>query len=154
MPINRRDLMRGAAALSLSSGLFACEDVTGNAPVKVVFDRDLCDHCAMLVSNPKFAAQAFDPVTRKVRKFDDVGCMIAHATEKGFIDRPETKLWVMAYGDGRTWLDAKLASYDDGVHSPMGYDVAARAPGEGKFAFAAVKDAAQKRANCDTAPHS
>jgi nitrous oxide reductase accessory protein NosL len=150
MSITRRSFTRGALALATSGPIFACSEARTGEPVKITYDRDTCDHCAMLISERGFAAQAFDPVTRKMAKFDDVGCLAVYATEKGFVDHPDAKLWVMNNADQATWLDARAASYVDGAFSPMGYGFAAKPKGEGPLDFASVKASARKRAHCAT----
>lgn len=150
MSITRRDLVRGGLALGLAPSLFACSEVPAGEPVAIVYDRDLCAHCAMMISERKFAAEAYVPETRKMLKFDDVGCMAAHAVEKGFVDDPAARLWVMNAEDATTWLDARTASYDDGAHSPMGYGYLARPAGKGRLGFTNVKTTAASRAHCET----
>jgi len=150
MSITRRSFTRGALAIAAGGPVFACSEVPTGDPVKITYDRDTCAHCQMLISERGFAAEAFDPTTRKMAKFDDIGCLAVYATEKGFIDKPEAKFWVMNNADQATWLDASAASYVDGALSPMGYGFAAKPKGEGSLDFASVKASAQKRAHCTT----
>lgn len=145
----RRRLLGGAVVVLAAQPLFACGQVDGTQPARIVYDRDTCDHCAMLISERKFAAQCFTPKTGKHQKFDDVGCMVAWTSERRLVDEAETRLWVASHRDGTTWLDARAASYDDGVNSPMGYGFAAKPPGEGRLDFKTVKASAQKRAHCE-----
>lgn len=147
--ISRRRLLAGATVLVAARPLMACSQVDGTQPAKITYDRDTCAHCAMLISERKFAAQCFAPSIGKHLKFDDVGCMVVWASEKRLIDEPDCRLWVASHADGTTWLEARAASYDEGVNSPMGYGFAARPAGQGRLDFKTVKASAQKRAHCE-----
>lgn len=150
MPLSRRDLLRSAVVVGLGNLVFACDDP--ETPIPITFDRDTCTHCAMLISERRFAAEAYDPVKRKIAKYDDIGCMFAHACETGLVTNPKAHFWVMDADTAKDWLDARSASYSDGAPSPMGYGFAAHAPGKAPIAFAAVVDAADRRAHCRPNP--
>jgi len=91
-------------------------------PATVYFDEDTCDHCQMLISEPGFAAQYF-PAKGKVRKFDDVGCMLAELRKE---EHPARAVFVASYQEG-SWLEASQAVYlrSDQLHTPMSSGLAA-----------------------------
>lgn len=85
-------------------------------PVAPVWGKQACDHCMMLVSERRAAAQAL--LASGVRKFfDDVGCLAAWLDASG--ETPK-RAWVRApVADG--WVDAYAARYSAGNRTPMDY---------------------------------
>jgi copper chaperone NosL len=106
----------GAAALALA----ACSK--SDAPDEPAWGKQPCAHCAMLLSDRRFAAQVLtEPGDR--RYFDDIGCMVLWLEER----KPRvTGLWVHD-ADGNRWLDARLAHYVAGARSPMDFGFEAHA---------------------------
>ncbi|HEB82902.1 MAG TPA: hypothetical protein ENJ11_08565 [Gammaproteobacteria bacterium] len=132
--------------------LLAC---SGNdtGPVDVRLDRDACEHCRMVLSDPRFVAEIryFPPGKHsKVAKFDDIGCAIAWLEDKPWKSDSKTEIWV---ADHRTkkWIDARTATYVDAKSTPMDYGLAAQsdpAPGGISFAQAIKKiEAVEERFN-------
>ena len=103
--------------LLLLTGCF--EPETG--PEKIRYDRDSCEICRMIISDPRFAAEIRGGPKQKLHKFDDLGDAIHWLKTKPWKDAPETKIWVMDMRDGKTWLDARKAWYLPGQISPMDY---------------------------------
>jgi hypothetical protein len=103
-------------------------------PEDPVWGKQPCEHCHMVVSDPRFAAQLVTRAGDRVH-FDDVGCMA-----KYLIDRePEVAhLWVKSASG--LWTDALKMHYSAGHQTPMGYGFVADAAGT--LDFAAVKRAA------------
>jgi copper chaperone NosL len=85
-------------------------------PVDPVWGKQACEHCMMLVSEPRPAAQAVLPGgTRKF--FDDVGCLVEWLDRSGEVP---LRMWVRPpAGDG--WIDARAARYGEGQRTPMDY---------------------------------
>lgn len=105
--------------LGATLALAACEKL--DAPADPVWGKEPCGHCAMLVGDRRFAAQA---VTDKDRKyFDDIGCLALWASE-----RPESVrlMWVRDAAGGQ-WLDAKSARFLHGARTPMDFGFEAHA---------------------------
>jgi nitrous oxide reductase accessory protein NosL len=131
--INRRRLLATGFALTpLAAALSACGRTenwaAGMRPI--IWDRDTCAHCTMVISDRRFAAEVCGAT---VFKFDDVGCAVSWLRDKGkdypWSADPTTRIWVadLASTDNHLiWLDARDAHY---VHStsPMGYDFGASA---------------------------
>jgi copper chaperone NosL len=103
--------------------LVACREPL-DQPVDPVWGKQPCDHCAMILSDARFAAESVSADGGR-RYFDDIGCMIAYLRE-----HPEagTRTWVRV---GERWSPASSAFYRTGVRTPMDYGVAADATGIG-----------------------
>jgi copper chaperone NosL len=118
-------------ALALALGLLglaslACEDA--NAPVDPVWGKQACASCAMLVSDPRFAAQLATEDGSRVF-FDDAGCMATWLREHGGRAR---RLWVR--NGAATWVDARTARFASGEKSPMNYGFAPAEGGDQQWA--------------------
>ena len=103
------------------------EPVTG--PVETKWDRDTCERCRMVLSDPHFAAQIrYYPEGKKrpvVEKFDDIGCAVLWLQDKPWKDDGRTEFWV---ADHRTkkWIDAINATYVYKKTTPMEYGLGAQ----------------------------
>jgi nitrous oxide reductase accessory protein NosL len=102
----------------LLSGCFG-EPETGPVPIK--WDRDACEVCRMLISDPHFAAQVRGGKRHKAHKFDDVGELIYWLDQQSWKDDPKLEIWVMDLDTGTKWLDARKVRYMPKQHSPMDY---------------------------------
>ncbi len=119
----RRLLVLFSAVLPLLS---ACGSDKQGGPGKVRWDRQVCERCAMALSDWRFAAQVRsgeDP--GKLFRFDDIGCAVIWLDKQSWKNHPDTEIWV---NDSRSgdWIDAKLAWYLEGAHSPMGFNLSAQ----------------------------
>lgn len=98
-----------------------CEDAS--KPVDPVWGKQACGHCAMLVSDPHFAAQLATKDQSRVF-FDDVGCMAAYVASR----HPDVQaMWVR--DDASHWVDARTAHFATGDKTPMDYGLTAKASG-------------------------
>ena len=97
----------------------ACED--GNVPLVPAWGKQRCSHCAMVVEDPRFAAQAVSSRGDRLF-FDDPGCLASYELEHPAPHRA----WVLSEG---RWLDAETARFVAGAHSPMDYGFEARRAG-------------------------
>ena len=106
--------------LALPALLSGCGEEKGPVPVR--YDRDVCEICNMIISDPRFAAEIRAP-DGKVHKFDDIGDAIHWLHRQDWFKNGQQpkEFWVMNYHDGKTWLDARKAWYLPGVISPMDY---------------------------------
>lgn len=86
-------------------------------PVEPVWGKEPCAHCAMLVGEPRTAAQAVNARGDHVF-FDDIGCLVLWSTEQK--KAPPQRLWVHA-ATGKSWLPARSARYLGGQQTPMDY---------------------------------
>lgn len=115
--------MTGKKTLTLLAALIsACVDgQTG--PAAIVWDRDACTECTMVISDPAFAAQVRSPKGQAF-KFDDVGCAVRWLDKQPWARDPAVAFWVSAGPEGR-WVEARGARFESGKASPMGYGFAA-----------------------------
>ena len=136
--------------------LTGCWQRESGQPARVVWDRDMGEHCGMIISDRRFAAQAIEP-NGKAHKFDDIGCMLAWLEDKPF--RGTARLWVRDSA-GQAWLDARTTRFRHGVVSPMGYGfIAVDSPETGDVDFAGLEAAvlAEQRRRLDSptpTPHN
>lgn len=89
-------------------------------PVPVVWNREPCAHCRMLVGEPEFAAQL---VTRDgdVRVFDDPGCLFRYLDD----EKPDIhRIWFRDSTADR-WLSPEEVGFLRGAQTPMNYGLAA-----------------------------
>ena len=121
--LDRRRVTAGALALSVTA---ACTP----SPRPVHFGEDACEHCHMVITDPRFVGQL---VTRtgKVYNFDDVGCLAAFVAS-GAVPGTEVKeVLVHSYVTSDSVLDAGGALYvrSDELRTPMASGLAALRPG-------------------------
>jgi nitrous oxide reductase accessory protein NosL len=96
--------------------------------VPIRWDRDKCDHCGMMISDYRFAAQARGGPKDETLRFDDIGCAVLALARRPWGEDPATRVWVADIAsrqDAVSWLDARRARYLPGRSSPMGYDLGA-----------------------------
>jgi copper chaperone NosL len=106
---------RAHLGLWLVLTLAACEPST-DKPSDPVWGKEPCAHCAMLVTEKRFAAQLTTADGRRLH-FDDVGCMLGYLADR----KPSVHgSWVMD-GDTGTWLGARVALYRSGERTPMDF---------------------------------
>lgn len=111
------------AGLLLSLMLAGCGSP---GPRTVRYGAELCEHCHMTVSDPRFGGQL---VTRKGRVFvfDDAGCL-ATFVNTGTVRPDEVQsVWVNDFLDSRNLLEAGAATYLEvqDLRTPMGSGVIA-----------------------------
>ena len=91
-------------------------------PPEIRYGRDVCAQCGMIVSDPRFAAAAAT-ADGTMSIFDDIGDLLAYRKA----NQPDwAAIWVHDY-DTQEWLRAEDAWYllSPGIHSPMGWGIAA-----------------------------
>jgi len=104
---------RFGTALLLALGV-ACQTAS-DQPSDPVWGKQACSSCAMLISDPHFAAQLVTP-TGDHLYFDDVGCLAS------FLARQKVgagQAWVRDAGGG--WQEARRAHFSRGAKTPMDY---------------------------------
>jgi copper chaperone NosL len=108
--------------------LAACSrDVTADQPPVIRYGEDVCDHCQMIISEARFAA-SYVTEAREVRRFDDIGNMMAHLAQK---KETVAAFWVHDY-ESEEWLPADEAHFvvSSAIYTPMGHGVVALASAE------------------------
>lgn len=138
--------------------LAACGENDG--PVKVHFDRDSCELCRMIISDPKFTSQIRGPSGR-VHKFDDIGNAMHWLKAMPFVDDSAIQIWVADYEASTrekvVWLDARKVFYQGGKISPMDFNYGAYPAKSGDMIdFATMRQAVYDKGNtywCDPAAY-
>ncbi len=153
MLADRRTFLKLTVSWPLSGALLAslpaCEAVNADTPRKIKYGREMCDHCAMLISDARFAAQVWHPEKRRFSLFDDIGCAVSFVEEQRLSGNSEARIWAADYEDPKGWIDARKAFYIGGVHTPMEYGYAAvRAPGPDHVPFETMRASAIEKALC------
>jgi len=99
-------------------GLSACGGPK-TGPQAVHYDRDVCEQCRMMISDPHFAAEvrAKDGV---LHRFDDIGGAVLWMNAHGGPDA-QAEIWVMNMKDGQGWLEARTAYFIAGQTTPMDF---------------------------------
>ena len=99
-------------------GLASCGPAAGPQPI--VYDREACAHCRMLISEPGFAAQ-LETQDGEIQSFDDPGCLLAALAMRS----PSVHaLWFHHVREDR-WLDAAHVAFEEAERAPMGYGLGA-----------------------------
>ncbi len=141
MPEASRRIFLIALAGGAALVLVGCKEKSG--PEKIRYDRETCEICNMIISDPRFAAEIRDPAG-KIHKFDDIGDAIHWMIRQEWYkagQKPK-EFWVKDYKTGKTWLDAYKAHYVSGLTTPMDYGFGAVAKAEkGAVGFEEMKKA-------------
>ena len=120
--------------------LAGCNDVADTGPVAIKYDREICQYCKMIISDPHFAAEVRLRKGDKVYKFDDIGGAILWLEHKKPGETPETEIWVRDMKTGSKWLDARKVQFLGEQHSPMEYGFGAvEEQEEGAISFAEMR---------------
>lgn len=104
-------------AATLGLLLAACGGRTGALqPPEIYYGEDICAHCGMIISDPRFAAVIVSP-TGESRKYDDLGCMLDDYSHS---QAEMAAIYIHDYNTS-TWLDGKAAYYvrANDLHTPM-----------------------------------
>ena len=93
-----------------------------NRPPSLRYGEEACDHCRMLINDEHFAA-AVVTEDGAIRKFDEIGCLLAYQAEH---PGPMKRCWVCDYRSAR-WLDTREAFFvcSRQLQTPMGCGAAA-----------------------------
>ncbi len=119
--------------------LSACSGEPATGPEEVNWNRDACDHCRMMVSEPDFAAQVryfTDSSKSKVATFDDIGCAVVWLQESPWSEDERTEIWVVDHSS-KEWINARTATFIPDRITPMNYGLGAQSDSlEGGLNFA------------------
>jgi len=132
--------------------LLGCgEDKHG--PEDVHYDREICERCRMIISDPQYVTQVRGGPENKLWKFDDIGDAVTWLNDKPWADEAKTEIWVMDHSNGTDWLEARSAYFISGVMSPMAFGFGAyKEPKEGRIDFKTMLEKVLKSKitiNCD-----
>ncbi len=91
----------------------------------IVFGKDACENCKMLIMDPKFGAVL---TTQKGKnfKFDDLNCLASYIHQKAIQDESVFMISVMDFKNPGSAVDIKNALFvlSDKVKSPMASGIA------------------------------
>lgn len=107
-------------------GLLGC-DRQQSGPEDVVWDRDTCTRCQMMLSERHAAAQIRIIQTdsrSKLYKFDDFGCAVLWLEKQDISTVQSVEFWIADAASGK-WIDAHNAWFMVGQQTPMDYGVLA-----------------------------
>lgn len=107
--------------------LYACSGEPETGPGEVRWDREVCQRCAMAVSDRGYSAQVrggAEGSKTKLYKFDDIGCAVIWLDDQPWKDDARTEIWATDFTNGE-WIDAKAAWYATGQTTPMDYQLGA-----------------------------
>ncbi len=128
--------MRAAGLLMLLLAGAACTRERSEGPEVIMWDRDACTACGMVISDHQFATEVRGGPGHKLYRFDDVGCAAGWLRKQAWATAPGTVAWVAQGPDGH-WVDALAARYEPGAASPMGFNLTASGA-DGGLTFADV----------------
>jgi hypothetical protein len=78
----------------------------------------------MVVSDRKHTLQLKDPNTRRVYKFDDIGCMALWFIEENIEYKDSVAIWITDADTGE-WINAREAFYTTENVTPMAFGFSA-----------------------------
>lgn len=114
-------MRRAIAACTLLFAACSAAEANTGAP-EIVYGRDICIECGMIISEPRFAAAYEYDGTDRV--FDDIGNMLLHGLRTGELT-DTTRAWVHDYHSS-AWIDASEAWFvESDILTPMGHGLAA-----------------------------
>jgi len=97
------------------------------------WNRDTCERCRMMVSEPDFAAQVryfTENNKSKVATFDDIGCAALWLQESPWSKDERTEIWVVDHRN-KEWINARTATFIPDRITPMNYGLGAQSdPGQ------------------------
>ncbi len=106
----------------LIGALGACAGESASGPPDIVYGRDVCEECHMIISEARYAA-AYREEGQDAFAFDDIVDMVTHGTRAGALAGADA--WVHDY-HSEEWIDARAAWYvAAAVATPMGGGVVA-----------------------------
>lgn len=145
---SRRILMRAAAVCTLAPLLPACSEVKAT-PRTIKWGRDTCEYCHMVFGDRRYVAEIWDSEFNRARIYDDFGCAVLAAAEKGVLDKADVAFWANDETRPEVWLDARAAKFRDKVVTPMGYGYASGTGSAHTIDFAAAAAAIREKAECE-----
>lgn len=120
--------------------LAACAQGSAEAaPPEIRFGEDLCAHCNMIISDPRFAAgyaRELSPGRYESLAFDDIGDMLAMAAAN---PNHSVVAWYVHDYTSEEWIDATTATYvvSQEISTPMGFGIVAYAEADAATSMAA-----------------
>ncbi len=101
-----------------------CKEKDTKSPVKIHWDRDMCQRCKMVVSDRKNSAEVRDVKSGKTYMFDDIGCAILWFKQETDLKEQDCMVYITDVNTGE-FIDAKSAYYTTDNITPMAYGFSA-----------------------------
>lgn len=101
----------------------ACQPETNlEDPPEIIYGQDVCDECSMIINEARFAA-SYVTKTGEVRRFDDIGGMLAYDEA----NQEDVHIYWVHDLSTEDWLKAGEATFvlSDDLVTPMGWGLAA-----------------------------
>jgi copper chaperone NosL len=100
----------------------------------IQYGKDACDHCKMIIMDPKFGAEIITS-KGKIYLFDDIICMTTFINDSHFQQQDVAEVYVVDYQNQRELIDGRTAFYvkSDLVKSPMAGGIAAFSTQEQRY---------------------
>lgn len=100
-------MRRGAAAglVGLLGLAAACGGVRSGGAPQILFGRDICDRCRMVISEERHSAAA--RAWGREQRFDDPGCLLSFLAEEPEIEASTVESWV--HDESDAWRRAEEA---------------------------------------------
>jgi len=147
MTVTRRHFICVGLSAVAAAGLAGCSDATP-APRAVRLKRDICPFCGLPVYDSRYAAEIWDSENSRVRVYDDFGCAVLAAAQRGELERSDVGFWVADESDPTRWLDARSARYRSDAQTPMEFGHAAGPADRYRLDFATAVAAVREKALC------
>lgn len=136
--MNRRILIAFPLVIAAIVALVVFVPTGANGPEPVVYGRDACAECRMVISQPGLGGELRD-VSGRISKFDDVGCLLISLASAG---RETPAAWVEDFHGKETFVPLLEATLVRGaIDTPMGHGIVAFADPAKAAAFASQKKA-------------
>lgn len=105
--------------------LYSCSKDRGIKPADIKYGQDICTACSMIISEVPYSAQ-YILTDGKVKKFDDIGCMIDYIKHTNNELDKISAVFVRDYNSNK-WIDAKEAHFlrSTLIITPMGHGIVA-----------------------------
>lgn len=113
-------------ALAISCAWMISLVSCNNGPQPIKFNTDVCDHCRMTITDPKFGGELLTK-KGKIYKFDDAKCLSGFI-QAGAVKKEEIgKIYLLDFNNKGILLDASTCTLlkSNDLRSPMGGDLAA-----------------------------
>jgi copper chaperone NosL len=111
--------------LSLLFLIISCQRDSEVKPAEIFYGEEVCDRCKMIISQELFSAQ-YILLGGKVKKFDDIGCMMNYIFEEEAQKDKVLAIFVRDY-NSKEWIEGEKAYYigSSNIKTPMGHGLVA-----------------------------
>lgn len=117
---NFPQIIFATAAAAVMAATAGCSGKIDTSAVDPKWDRDVCEHCKMLVSDKHFTAQLINSATGKRYYFDDLGCLFSWLAQQ----KPDIAAKAVIYAtDAKSgqWVDINKAVIAEPFVTPMSF---------------------------------